>query len=157
MGSGFLRRRKMAQIQTQVQEMQKQTEQMVNDPDGAFQRMAKPLIAQLQSATFEKNKLSALVCALLEAQGGTAVVKRGSIDQFQRHRLTILSETNPEDDGINPDVDISFSYRAEFVPQNPIDQPPAEAVAVDQAPVVPEVASVTVESGAADMENEGGK
>jgi hypothetical protein len=118
----------MAEIAKQVQKMQDESKQLVEDPEGAFQRMAKPLIAQLQAATYEQNKLSALVCALLEAQGGTATIKRGAIDQFQKHRLTILSETVPEDDGASPDVEITFTYKAEFV-----DLPPT---APDAAPIL---------------------
>lgn len=124
MGKGILRRIKMAKIAKEVEEMRKQTEELVNDPEGAFQKMAKPLIAQLQSATYEKNKLSALVCALLEAQGGQVVVKRKAIDQFQQHRLTILTEAPETDDGVNPEADLTFTYKAEFVNQPPITQPP---------------------------------
>ena len=148
MGSGFLRRRKMLQYQTQVAEMQKQTNEIISDPEGAFQKMAKPLIAQLQAATYEKNKLSALVSALLEAQGGSAVIKRSQIDQFQRHRITILTETPEGDDGANGDIPITFTYRAEFVApdgavQPPV-APPTENIVTDE-PVVPEVASVIVD------------
>ena len=98
MGKGFLRRRKMAQMQTAVQQMQKDSQELINDPEGAFQKLAKPLIAQLQAATYEKNKLSALVCALLETQGGKVAILRGGVDKFQKHRLTILTETPTEDD-----------------------------------------------------------
>ena len=135
MGRGFSRQKKMQKFALQVQQMQKEANELISDPEGAFQKLAKPLLAQLQSANYEKNKLSALVCALLEATNGTATIKRGSIDQFQKHRLSILSETSPTDDGTNPDVEITFTYKAEYVEQPPIDQPP----------VTPEVASVTVE------------
>lgn len=124
MGKGILRRRKMAQIAKEVETMREQTQQLVSDPEGAFQRMAKPLIAQLQAATYEQNKLSALVCALLEARGGLVAVKRGDIDRFQNHRLTILSEAPPDDDGIKPDVELTFTYRAEVVnPPTPVENP----------------------------------
>jgi hypothetical protein len=138
MGAGFLRRKKIAKMAAEVQQMREETQRLVEDPGGAFQKMAKPLLTQLQAATYEKNKLSALVCALLEASGGTVVIKRADIDQFQRHRITILSETNPEDDGVNPEVAITFSYRAEFVPQPPIDQPPSEAAPKTTTDVCPD-------------------
>jgi hypothetical protein len=134
-GRGFSRQKKMQRYAMEVQRIQKEAKELVDDPEGAFQKMAKPLIAQLQAATYEKNKLSALVCALLESTSGTAVITRGSIDKFQKHRLTIMTETPKDDDGVNPEVQITFSYKAEFVNQPPIDQPQ----------VVPEVASVTVE------------
>jgi len=141
MGAGFLRRRKMAQYADQVKQMQEETNKIISDPEGAFQRMAKPLIAQLQSATYEKNKLSALVCALLETTSGTATIKRGDIDRFQRHRLTVLTETPEGDDGENPEVLITFTYKAEFVndPAAQVPPPPTEPVAVEtEQPVATE-------------------
>ena len=153
MGRGFLRRRKMAQYADQVKAMQEETNKIISDPEGAFQRMAKPLISQLQSATYEKNKLSALVCALLETSGGTATIKRGQIDQFQKHRITILTETPEGDDGANGDIPITFTYRAEFVAPDGQVQPPVEAptepVVLDEnETVIPEVAAVIVDAQA---------
>jgi hypothetical protein len=138
MGKGILRRRKVAQMQAAVVQMQKDSQELINDPEGAFQKLAKPLIAQLQAATYEKNKLSALVCALLEAQGGKVAILRGGVDKFQKHRLTILTETPTEDDGVNPEIPITFSFTAEEVQEQPINQPPVQ----------PEVASVDVSPNA---------
>jgi hypothetical protein len=141
MGAGWLRRKKLLAAQQTAQQMIEQTNKLINDPEGAFQQMAKPLIAQLQQATYEKNKLSALVVALLEATGGTATIKRGDIDRFQRHRITVLTETPEGDDGENPEIPITFTYKAEFVAQPPIDQPPstepvvAEPIAAEPGPL----------------------
>lgn len=141
MGKGILRRRKVAQMQAAVEQMQKDSQELINDPEGAFQKLAKPLIAQLQAATYEKNKLSALVCALLESQGGKVAILRGGIDKFQKHRITILTETPTEDDGVNPEIPIMFSFSAEEVQQPPINQPPVQPeVTVVEPPSVADVA-----------------
>src|SRR5208282_4819780 len=108
MGKGILRRIKMAKIAKEVEEMRKQTEELVSDPGGAFQKMATTIITQLQSATYEKNKLCALICALLENAGGSVIIKRKAIDQFQQHRLTILTEGPQDDDGVNPEAGLTF-------------------------------------------------
>ena len=113
MGKGILRRRKMALYAEQVRRMQEDTQKIIADPEGAFHKMAQPLLAQLKSAQYEKSKLSALVCALLEARGGSAAVVRAELDRFQNHRITILSEPPEGDDGVNPDAEITFTYKAE--------------------------------------------
>lgn len=123
MGSGFRRRIKMSRIAAHVKQMEEEAKRLVSDPEGSFQKMAKPLIAQLQTLSAQQNKLSALVCALLENGGGSISLKRGAIDRFQQHRLTILSEAPEGDDGENPETPITFTYKAELVEQPPIDRP----------------------------------
>lgn len=128
MGSGFRRRIKMSRIAAQVKQMEEETKRLITDPEGSFQKMAKPLVAQLQTLSAQQNKLSALVCALLENSGGSVSLKRGAIDRFQQHRLTVLSEAPEGDDGENPETLITFTYKAEFVEQPPSD-PPAPKIA----------------------------
>lgn len=112
MGSGFSRNKKMQKAILAMNQMQQQATSLVNDPQGSFQKIAQPLIAQLQSAQYEKNKLSALVCALLEASGGTVTLKRSSLDQFQNKTITIKTLGPDGDDGVNPDADLVFSFTA---------------------------------------------
>ncbi len=132
MGKGILRRRKMSQMAEQVRHMREDTQKIIADPEGAFQKMAKPLLAQLESSRYEKNKLSALVCALLEAQGGKVTIVRSALDRFQNHRITVLSEPPEGDDGINPDAVITFTYEAKPVEsqQSTTSVPPTEPIRV---------------------------
>lgn len=117
MGKGFLRRRKVFQMQ---QEMQK----MVSDPEGSFQKMAKPLLEELQkaqkelqTANYQQNRLSALICALIKQNGGSVTLKRKDTDQFAGQQLTILHESLTTDDGVDPEVDITFTFEAKPVEQ----------------------------------------
>jgi len=142
MGSGFLRRRKLAQLQTAVAEMKKQTDEILNDPESAVSKMTAPLVKQLQQAMYQQNRLSALVCAILDQNEGKLVVKRGAIERFQGHRLMILNETPDTDDGVNPETDITFSYRAEILPKQ--EMPQNQPLLTASQGIAPEVPATQV-------------
>ncbi len=112
MGKGYLRRIKLARMATQAQEMQK----ALADPEGAFQKLAKPLFADLEAARFQQNRLSALVCALIDRAGGQVVVKRKETEKFGGQRVNIFHQTSDADDGTDPEVDITFTYELTPIP-----------------------------------------
>jgi len=135
MGSGFSRRKKMMEAQQTVHQLHQQLQEVVMDPEGAFQKMAAPLIQQVEQSKQSERRLSALACALLQSQGGSVVIPRGVIEQFQGMRVYILTETPTEDDGKSLDVPITFTYKAE-----PIETPKPEAdlssVPSDESPII---------------------
>ena len=129
MGKGYLRRIKLARMAAQAAEMQR----ALADPEGAFQKLAAPLIAELNEARYQGNRLSALVCALIDQNGGQVVVKRKETEKFGGKRLTVMHQTSAEDDGADPEVEITFTYTSEPVPP-----PNAAEPAVLQRADVPE-------------------
>jgi hypothetical protein len=136
MGSGFTRRKKMFEAQQTVQQLHQQLQEVVMDPEGAFQKMAAPLIQQVEKSKLSESRLSALVCALLLAQGGKAIITRGTIEQFREMRVSIMTETSAEDDGKNLDEPITFSYKAEPIEaSNPEASPVTPSVPSDEQPV----------------------
>lgn len=130
MGSGFARRKKMFQAQQSMQVMQKQLQDLVMNPEGAFQKMAAPLLQELETRKQSERRLSALACALLQAQGGNVVVNRGTIEQFQGKQIYILTDTPADDDGVNPDCPITFSYTAEPLKAQSQPAPTAEPLTI---------------------------
>jgi hypothetical protein len=141
MGHGFLRRRKLAQFQQAVNAMKKQTDEILNDPNSAVNKMVAPLLQQLQQAKYTQNRLSALVAAIIEQTPENQIVlKRGAIEKFQGHRIIIHNQTPETDDGTDPEVEIIFTSRAELLPEDQRDPQPALTADIPQpteSPVIP--------------------